>query len=82
MFSSKSGALPHIDTHLDHLDLYTYIIPLILPTDGHAILKHSKGEVILEYSIPIKNFHQHLHSLEVSNQSGCVVLMASKIIHT
>jgi hypothetical protein len=80
LFSSKSGALPHIDTHLDHLDDYTYIIPLILPTDGYATIKHSEGESVLEYAVPILISHQHMHSLEVSNESGCVVLMASKIL--
>lgn len=81
LFSSKSGAEEHTDIHLKHLDTFTYIIPVIVP-EGDSFIVHSKGKDKLVYAEPIKINHQEPHSLSVSNDSGCVVLMASKTIRS
>lgn len=80
LFSSKSGADNHTDIHLEHLDTHTYIIPLILPQNGNAVITHSGGSEVLEYAKPVKINHQEKHELTVDNESGCVVLMASQIL--
>lgn len=79
LFSSKSGAGSHTDIHLKHLDTHTYIIPLILP-EGGAVINHSKGANYLEFAKPVKIDHQKPHDLQVHEETGCVVLMASKIV--
>lgn len=79
MFSSKIGAEEHTDIHLKHLDIYTYIIPVILPK-GNNLLKHSNGEVLLTIGDVIRINHQLPHSLTVENDTGCVLIMASKIL--
>lgn len=78
LFSSRSGAEEHVDTHLTHLDIYTYIIPIILP-EKPAILVADK-EYILELGVPIKINHQLKHSLRVEDDSPLVLVMASKIL--
>lgn len=82
LFSSKSGADTHTDIHLKHLDTHTYIIPIILPENGKATITHSGGVNTLEYANPVKIDHQQPHRLDVENETGCVVLMASKILST
>lgn len=78
LFSSRSGAEEHVDTHLKHLDIYTYIIPIILP-EKPTILVADK-EHILEIGNPIKINHQLKHSLRVEDDSPLVLVMASKIL--
>lgn len=79
MFSSKIGAEEHTDIHLTHLDIYTYIVPVVLP-EGKNILKHSEGEISLSVGDIVKINHQLPHSLSVENYTGCVLIMASKIL--
>lgn len=78
LFSSRSGAEEHVDTHLTHLDIYTYIIPIILP-EKQAILVADK-EYILKLGVPIKINHQLKHSLKVEDDSPLVLVMASKVL--
>lgn len=80
LFSSRSGAETHIDTHLTHLDIHTFIIPIILPSTV-AILEYDCGnKAILQIGIPVKINHQLPHSLIVFNDEPCVLVMASKIL--
>lgn len=78
LFSSKSGAEPHIDSHLKHFENHTYIIPVILPKGINTLFTEEE-----DYELQVGNVykinHQKLHSLEVANESGCVVIMASRI---
>lgn len=77
LFSSRSGAEPHIDKHLKHLTKHTYIIPVILPATG-ATMTTPSGIHQLKVGRPVKINHQEMHSLEVLEETGCVVIMASK----
>ncbi len=79
LFSSRSGAEEHVDTHLTHLDIYTYIIPVILP--GVDVVLNAEGKQhILKIGEPVKINHQLPHSLTVQNDSPIVLVMASRII--
>ncbi len=79
LFSSRSGADEHIDTHLTHLDIFTYIVPIILPSTT-TILHHDGISSFLQVGMPIKINHQLPHSLSVFNDEPCVLVMASKIL--
>lgn len=79
LFSSRSGAAEHVDTHLKHLDIFTYIIPIILP--GENVILRSEGkETILELGVPVRINHQLPHSLIVSCDQPLVLVMASKVL--
>lgn len=79
LFSSRSGAEEHVDTHLTHLDIYTYIIPVILPKE-EVVLIADKKEYILSIGKPVMINHQTPHSLVVKNDSPIVLVMASKVL--
>lgn len=79
LFSSRSGAEEHVDTHLKHLDIFTYIIPIILPGEN-VILKSERKETILELGVPVRINHQLPHSLIVSCDQPLVLVMASKVL--
>ncbi len=79
LFSSRSGAEEHVDTHLKHLDIYTYIIPIILPKE-EVVLIADKKEYILSIGKPVMINHQIPHSLVVKNDSPIVLVMASKVL--
>lgn len=79
LFSSRSGAEEHVDTHLTHLDIYTYIIPVILPNTN--VVLNAEGEKhVLKIGQPVKINHQLPHSLVVTNDSPIVLVMASRIL--
>lgn len=79
LFSSRSGAEEHVDTHLKHLDIYTYIIPIILPEEEVVLIADSKESILL-IGEPIMINHQIPHSLVVKNDSPIVLVMASKVL--
>ena len=78
LLSSRSGAEEHVDTHLTHLDIYTYIIP-VLVSEGATLV--ADKEYQLEVGQPIKINHQKKHRLDVQNDEPMVVIMASEVLH-
>lgn len=80
LFSSRSGAEEHIDTHLTHLDIYTYIIPIILTTSKVELTTKNNGNYFLELYKPIKINHQEPHALKVTTDEPLVLVMASKVL--
>lgn len=81
LFSSRSGAEEHVDTHLKHLDVFTYIIPVIMDYDNLVILNVSDYKTtLLEEGFAYKINHQIPHSLTVTNDSPLVLVMASKVL--
>lgn len=80
LFSSRSGAEEHIDKHLTHLDIYTYIIPIILPNAKVELITKNNGNHFLALYQPIKINHQEPHSLKVITDEPLVLVMASKVL--
>ena len=81
LFSSRSGAEEHVDTHLKHLDIYTYIIPVVMDYDNITILNECDyGSTLLEEGFAYRINHQEPHSLSVTNDSPLVLCMASKVL--
>lgn len=78
LFSSKNGAEEHVDTHLKHLDIFTWIIPIIVPRD--AILIHSGGTTPLGVGKPVRINHQKPHQLIATEGEDCVLAMASEVL--
>ena len=60
-------------------DIYTYIIPIILPKE-EVVLIADKKEYILSIGKPVMINHQIPHSLVVKNDSPIVLVMASKVL--
>jgi hypothetical protein len=72
-FSAAMGAKPHTDDlPKDYLDV-TFVLPLILPEI--ATLSANVTTVRLNEGLLVSFNHTQLHSMQVSDFSGCTILM-------
>jgi len=77
-FSACQGAEPHTDKLPAKFEDTTFVIPLILPKTGRAIITAEECWTEVGVGIVYEFDHTKVHSMELDDkESGCVVCMVA-----